>query len=118
MTMKVAHCAPNETVNEKLSVQRLGAALETQNLRANVFTLAEGSMSRHLHREQEELYVVLEGTALVEVNDEPHRLGERDALAVPASAWHRVSNAGQGPLTYLVVAAPPVEGDAEMDPEG
>ena len=35
-------------------------------------------------------------------------------LAVPPGAWHRVSNAGVGPLTFFVVAAPPSEGDAEL----
>jgi len=29
-------------------------------VRANVFTLAEGSMSRHVHRKQEEVYLVLD----------------------------------------------------------
>ena len=35
------------------------------------------------------------------------------ALAVPAGATHQMSNAGEGPLTFFVVSAPPVSGDAE-----
>jgi mannose-6-phosphate isomerase-like protein (cupin superfamily) len=113
--MDVVHAAPTEGLSEKLSVQRLGQKLDLTQMRANVFTLAEGSMSRHLHREQEELYVVLDGTAMIDVDEARVKLGERDALAVPPRAWHRVTNVGVGPLTFLVVAAPPVTGDAELE---
>lgn len=113
--MEVVHAVPTEAVSEKLSVQRLSERLGLTQMRANVFTLAEGSMSRHLHREQEELYVVLDGTAMIDVDEEHHKLGERDALVVPSHAWHRVSNVGLGPLTFLVVAAPPTADDAEIE---
>lgn len=113
--MDVVHAVPTESLSEKLSVQRLSDRLGLTQMRANVFTLAEGSMSRHLHREQEELYVVLDGTAMIDVDEDRHKLGERDALSVPARAWHRVSNVGLGPLTFLVVAAPPTAGDAELN---
>ena len=113
--MKVVRAVPTETISEKLSVQRLGEALGVRHLRANVYTLAEGSMSRHLHREQEEVYLVLDGTAMIDVDGEQLLVGEREALAVPAGAWHRVANAGAGPLTFFVAAAPPVEGDAELE---
>jgi hypothetical protein len=86
--VKVVRAVPTETISEKLSVQRLSEALGVRHLRANVFTPAEGSMSR--------------------------LVGEREALAVPAQAWHRVANIGVGPLTFYVVAAPPAEGDAEV----
>ena len=33
---------------------------------------------------------------------------------VPARAWHRVANAGYGPLTFFAVAAPVVDDDAEI----
>jgi mannose-6-phosphate isomerase-like protein (cupin superfamily) len=113
--VNVVRAVPTQPLSEKLSVQRMSAALGTQHVRANVFTLAEGSMSRHLHREQEEVYLVLDGQALIEVGDEQFLVGEREALAVPAKSSHRVTNAGVGPLTFYVVAAPPVEGDAEIE---
>ncbi len=113
--MEIVHGVPTEAVSEKLSVQRLSDKLGLTQMHANVFTLAEGSMSRHLHREQEELYVVLDGTAMIDVDEARYKLGERDALAVPSRAWHRVTNVGLGPLTFLVVAAPPTAGDAEVE---
>jgi mannose-1-phosphate guanylyltransferase / mannose-6-phosphate isomerase len=113
--MNVVRAVPTQPLSEKLSVQRMSEALGAQHVRANVFTLAEGSMSRHLHREQEEVYLVLDGQALIDVGDEQFLVGEREALAVPARVSHRVTNAGVGPLTFYVVAAPPVEGDAEIE---
>lgn len=112
--MKVVRVVPTEAVSEQLSVQYLSEALGVTHLRANVFTLAEGSMLRHLHREQEEVYLVLDGTALIDVDDEPFLVREREALAVPSGARHQVSNAGDGPLTFYVVAAPPADDDAEI----
>lgn len=112
--MNVVHATPTVPLSEKLSVQRLSEPLGLAQLRANVFTLAEGSMSSHLHREQEEVYLVLDGTALITVDDRQFKVGEREALAVPPGAWHRVANVGEGPLTFFVAAAPPVEGDAEL----
>jgi len=112
--VKVVRAVPTETISEKLSVQRLSEALGARHLRANVFTLAEGAMSRHMHREQEEVYLVLDGRAMVDVDGEQLLVGEREALAVPVRAWHRVTNVGVGPLTFYVVAAPPVDDDAEV----
>jgi mannose-6-phosphate isomerase-like protein (cupin superfamily) len=113
--MDVVHAVPTENLSEKLSVQRIGDKLGLTQMRANVFTLAEGSMLRHLHREQEELYVVLDGTAMIDIDEAHHKLGERDALVVPPGAWHRVSNVGVGPMTFVVVAAPPIADDAEIE---
>ena len=68
--MKVARAVPTEGISEKLSVQRLSEALGVRNLRANVFTLAERSMSKHMHREQKEVYLVLDGSAMIDVDQE------------------------------------------------
>ena len=112
--MKIVHAAPTERVSEQISVKKLSDELGAEKVRANVWTVAEGSMLKHLHREQEELYVVLDGSAEIEVDGATHKLGERDALAVPAGTEHQLSNVGWGPLTYLAVAAPAIADDAEV----
>ena len=111
--MKTVHGAPTEQVSDQISVKRLTDELGAENLRANVWTVAEGSMMKHVHREQEELYLVLDGTAEIAVDGTVYKLGERDALAVPAGAEHQLANVGRGPLSFFVVAAPNVTGDAE-----
>jgi mannose-6-phosphate isomerase-like protein (cupin superfamily) len=113
---KVVRVAPNEQLSVQLSVARLSAALGMKNLRANVYSLAEGSMSQHLHRRQEELYMVLDGTAMVDVEGVKHRVGPREAIAVPAQTWRTVENAGMGPLVFICVAAPAVDDDSEISP--
>ncbi len=113
---RVVRIAPNEQLSVQLSVARLGAALGMEQLRANVYSLAEGSMSQHLHRRQEELYIVLDGTAMIDVEGGKHKVGPREAIAVPARTWRKVSNAGVGPLIFLCVAASAVDDDSEISP--
>ena len=113
--MNVVHVTPTETVTEQLSVQRVGDMAGAQHLRANVWTIAEGSMLRHSHREQEELYVVLDGVAQLEVDQQTFRLAERDALSVPEGLAHKLTNIGVGPLTVLVAAAPPAAADSTIE---
>jgi len=112
--MKVVRAVPTESLSERLSVARLSEALGVQQMRANVFTLAEGAMTRHMIREQEEVYLVLDGTAMIDIDGERLKVGEREVLAVPARVWRRVENVGWGPLTFFVVGAPAVDDDAEI----
>jgi mannose-6-phosphate isomerase-like protein (cupin superfamily) len=113
--MKAVRAVPVDTVSEQVHVKRLTGDLGARNLRANVWSLAEGAqMRRHRHREQEELYFVLAGDAEIEVDGAIYKLGERDAFAVPPGTVRQLSNVGAGPLTFVVVAAPPVPGDGEM----
>jgi mannose-6-phosphate isomerase-like protein (cupin superfamily) len=112
--MNVVRAVPTQSLSESLSVERMSDALGIHNMRANVFTLAEGAMSKHVHREQEEVYLVLDGTAMIDVDGQQFKVGEREVLAVPPGSWHRLANVGVGPLTFFVAAAPPAEGDAEL----
>lgn len=111
--MKIVRAVPTTQVSEQLSVAHMTDELGATKMRANAFTVAEGSMMKHLHHEQEELYLVLDGAAEITVDDTTYKLGERDALTVPAGTVHQLTNVGWGPLTFFVVAAPPVEGDGE-----
>jgi mannose-6-phosphate isomerase-like protein (cupin superfamily) len=65
-----------------------------------------------MHREQEELYLVLEGRLRVEADGEIHVLAAREALFVPAGVPHQLWNAGDRDVTYLAAAAPPAQGDS------
>jgi len=87
---------PTESLSEKLSVQRIGGKLGLTQMRANVFTLAEGSMLRHLHREQEELYVVLDGTAMIDIDE---------ATTSSASATRSSSRRAPGTVSPTWVSA-------------
>jgi uncharacterized cupin superfamily protein len=110
--MEILSAVPSVTVTEHLTVQPLADLAGAQKLRANVWTLAPGDWSwgRHVHREQEELYLVLDGRLRVEAGGETLELGSREALVVPAGVPHQLWNAGEDEVTYLAAAAPPVPG--------
>jgi mannose-6-phosphate isomerase-like protein (cupin superfamily) len=68
----------------------------------------------HSHSEQEEVYLVLSGSARVKLDDEIVELGEWDALRVPAGLT-RGMEAGPGGAEILAFGAPNTENkDVEM----
>ena len=70
----------------------------------------------HTHSEQEEVYVVLQGTARIKVEDEVVELRGYDALRV-AAGTSRAVQGGPGGGELLAFGAPNTENkDAEMQP--
>jgi uncharacterized cupin superfamily protein len=112
--MEILSAVPCVTVTEQLTVQPLADLAGARQLRANVWTLAPGDWSwgRHVHREQEELYLVLDGRLRVEADGKGYELAAREALVVPAGVPHQLWNAGEQDVTYLAAAAPPAQGDS------
>ncbi len=102
----VVRAVPVEPLDERRSVQRLHAALGLGALRAEVFTLAEGMVVHDLRLDGEGFYLVLDGTAEIEVDGAEHRVGEREAVAVAPGLAHSLANVGLGPLTYVVLQVP------------
>ena len=66
----------------------------------------------HVHKEQEEAYVVLEGSGRAKVEDEIVDLVQWDVLRVPAGQT-RACEAGDDGLTYIAIGGNPT-GDADM----
>jgi mannose-6-phosphate isomerase-like protein (cupin superfamily) len=70
----------------------------------------------HHHNEQEEVYVVVEGTGRVKLDDEIHELGQWDAVRVGKDTV-RSFEAGPDGLAFIAFGAPKTEGqDAQMIP--
>jgi mannose-6-phosphate isomerase-like protein (cupin superfamily) len=70
----------------------------------------------HTHSEQEEIYLVLSGSARVKVADEVVELGAMDAVRVPTGAM-RGFEAGADGAEILAFGAPNTDNkDLEMDP--
>lgn len=59
------------------------------------------SLQKHYHRAEH--WVVVEGSALVEINDEKQQLTENESTYVPLGAVHRLSNPGKIPLVIIEV---------------
>jgi mannose-6-phosphate isomerase-like protein (cupin superfamily) len=69
-------------------------------------TLAAGQATeRHYHRESEEIYFLLEGGGLMEVDGETREVGPGDAVLIPPGAWHTL-RAGPGGTRLLCCCSP------------
>ena len=86
----------------------LGKQLEAGQLGARLWRLAPGQAStRHRHAAQEELYVLLEGTGRVRVDDDLLTMGRLDALIVEPRSLRQLFNDTAEDTLWLVVGAPP-----------
>ena len=84
----------------------------------SVFKLAAGYRMPfgHTHGEQEEVYVVLSGTARMKIGDEVVDLGTWDAVRVPPGVWRGMEGGPDG-CEMIVFAAPNTRNrDVEMAP--
>lgn|SRR5487761_1333839 len=65
----------------------------------------------HYHPKTEEIYYILEGTALMRIGDETRQVGPGDAIAIPPGLVHQITNTGQEVLRFLCCCAPSYEHD-------
>jgi quercetin dioxygenase-like cupin family protein len=86
----------------------LAKQLEAESLGARLWRLRPGQAStRHRHRAQEELYVLLEGTGRMRVDGDLLTLGRLDAVLVEPASVRQVFNDGDEDALWLVAGAPP-----------
>lgn len=78
-------------------------------------TLPAGAATeRHYHRLSEELYYLLEGTAIMEIDGRENPVTPGDAVLIPAGTWHQIR--ATTPLRFLCCCAPPYDhGDTYFD---
>ena len=85
----------------------LAKQLGAENLGMRLWRLAPGQAStKHRHLRQEELYVLLEGTGRVRVDDELLTLAPLDALRVGPDSARQVFNDTDAEALWLVAGAP------------
>jgi quercetin dioxygenase-like cupin family protein len=93
-----------KTLNTDLAKQ-----LEARTMGARLWRLEPGQAStRHRHAQQEELYVLLEGTGRVRIDDgEPLTLAPLDTLLVEPGSVRQLFNDTDADQLWLVAGAPP-----------
>jgi quercetin dioxygenase-like cupin family protein len=106
----------------------LAAQLGAATIGARLWRLAPGQAStRHRHRTQYELYVVLEGTGRMRVDDDLLTLAPLSSVHVEPGTVRQVFNDTDADALWLVVGAPPEAADttkmdaaqlAELYPDG
>ena len=98
----------------------LAKQLEAETLGARLWRLRPGQAStRHRHEHEHELYVLLEGTGRVRVDDEVLTLEPLSALLVEPEHLRQLFNDTDSDALWLVVGAPPegVSSTLEMTDE-
>ena len=83
---------------------RLRDALGVTSFGINEMLLRPGQQGRiHRHREQEEVYLVLEGTLTIETEDGAERFGPDELVRVPAQTRRRLMNRGGDTVVLLAL---------------
>jgi mannose-6-phosphate isomerase-like protein (cupin superfamily) len=63
-------------------------------------------VARHKHQVQEQVYHVLEGEGLMEIDGKAHVVRKHDFIYLPPGAEHAITNSGLTDLVFLVVTSP------------
>ena len=97
----------------------LARQLEVDTLGARLWRLRPGqTITKHRHRTQTELYVVLEGTGRLRIGDEVLTLAPLSAVAVDPRTVRQPFNDTDADALWLVCGAPPEAGNTrEMSEE-
>lgn len=86
----------------------LAKQLEASALATRLWRLEPGQAStRHRHLEQEELYLLLEGSGRVRVDEELLTLAPLDTLLVEPGSLRQLFNDTEADQLWLVAGAPP-----------
>ncbi len=63
-------------------------------------------VERHVHRVQEQVYHILEGEGLMEIDGERRVVRKNDVIFIAPGSWHSIANSGLDRLTFIVVTTP------------
>ena len=68
-----------------------------------IFVKPGGKLSLQLHRHRSEHWVIVNGSADVEIEDNKSFLKENESIYIPVGEKHRISNPGKIPLVFIEV---------------
>jgi len=71
-------------------------------------------VERHKHATQEQVYHVIEGEGLMEIDGKNHVVRKHDFIFLPPGVEHSISNTGLVDLVFLVVTSPVTDGGASI----
>ncbi len=112
MTVLNLNAQPPFTTKDGSTIRSL---LDRTNAPVQLQSLAEatlpphGSTQRHYHQISEELYFLLEGTGLMEIDGTTREVGPGDAILIPPGAWHQITADSGRSLRFLCCCAPPYD---------
>ena len=72
----------------------------------------------HYHRRTEEIYYILEGSAVMRIGQQTRDVNVGDAIAIPPGEEHQITNMGTKVLKFLCCCAPGYEHEDTVLVEG
>lgn len=69
----------------------------------------KGYVAPHAHKVQEQIYHVLDGEGLMEIDGERFVVRRHDCIHLPAGVTHAIYNTGLKDLVFFVVTSPPTD---------
>ncbi len=63
-------------------------------------------VASHAHKVQEQIYHVLEGEGLMEIDGTRHVVRKHDVIFLPPGVEHSIANSGTVDLLFLVITSP------------
>jgi len=72
----------------------------------------------HFHKRSHQFFFVLAGTLSLTVDGTLHKIGPEEALEIPPTVQHRVSNDGEIDVHFLVISVPPSHGHRVVISDG
>jgi mannose-6-phosphate isomerase-like protein (cupin superfamily) len=114
---EVENMAPKFDMPDELDARFARGAVDGKTLGLSLMKLAPGFRIPfgHKHENQEEVYVIVRGSARVKVEDEVVEVGEWDAIRFDKDTMRNVE-AGPDGVEYLAFGAGEDPRDAEMVP--
>jgi mannose-6-phosphate isomerase-like protein (cupin superfamily) len=114
---EVENSAPKFDMPDEMQARFARSAIEGETLGLSLFTLEPGFRIPfgHKHSNQEEVYVVVRGSARVKVEDEVVELREWDAIRFGKDTMRNMEAGPEG-CEYLAFGAGDDPRDAEMAP--
>jgi quercetin dioxygenase-like cupin family protein len=114
---EVEDSAPKFDMPAEMQARFARRAIDGQTLGLSLFALEPGFRIPfgHKHESQEEVYVVVRGSARVKVDDEVVELAEWDAIRFPKNTMRQME-AGPDGVEYLAFGAGNDPNEAEMAP--
>lgn len=68
---------------------------------------------RHFHRHARQFFYVLAGELTMEVEGRCHTLPSGHGIEIAPGEWHQAGNRSSEDVRFLVISAPPAQGDRE-----
>ena len=80
-----------------------------------VATVSVGkSTEYHFHRRSDEIYYILLGMGILEIEGEEKKVRENDCVLIPVRKRHKITNVGKVPLKILCISYPPYSHDGTV----